>query len=195
MKRFRPKYLGGFSSGVELEDALRTVKEPYYAVVARSNTGKSSLINALLGENMALVSNTPGRTRCAHLFQGQGYHLIDLPGYGYASGGGTEEMSRIISETLLVDVTEGDSSRPPLRVLQLMDANRASTYIIKDELMIHSLLENKIPYRTVLTKGDCLSQSELKKLKLLFPDNSAWMTSAKNNWGIADLREKLQRGF
>lgn len=186
--------MGGFNSGAELEEVLRTVKEPYYAVVARSNTGKSSLINALLGENLALVSNTPGRTRCAHLFQGQGYHLIDLPGYGYASGGGTEEMSRIISETLLVDV-EDEAGRPPLRVLQLMDANRASRYIIKDELMVHSLLENKIRFRTVLTKGDCLSQPELKRLKLLFPDNSAWMTSAKNNWGIADLREKLQRGF
>lgn len=190
MKRFRPVYVGGFNSGAELEAALRNANEPFYAVVARSNTGKSSLINALLGENMALVSNTPGRTRCAHLFQAQGFRLIDLPGYGYASGGGTEEMSRIISECLQLDV-EGSA---PLRALHLMDANRATSYVIKDELMVHALVEQDIPFRTVLTKGDTVSQKDMAKLKMMFPRNT-WMTSAKNNWGVADLKAKLQQGF
>lgn len=66
---------------------------PELAVVGRSNVGKSSLINALLRRQLARTSATPGKTRLANFFRVQrgaapAFHLVDLPGYGYARGGG-----------------------------------------------------------------------------------------------------------
>src|SRR6476620_11545805 len=65
---------------------------PEVAVVGRSNVGKSSLINALVRRQLARTSATPGKTRLANFFRVQrgtasAFHLVDLPGYGYARGG------------------------------------------------------------------------------------------------------------
>jgi GTP-binding protein len=65
---------------------------PELAVVGRSNVGKSSLINALVRRQLARTSATPGKTRLANFFRVQrgtapAFHLVDLPGYGYARGG------------------------------------------------------------------------------------------------------------
>jgi len=61
-------------------------------MVGRSNVGKSSLINALVRRQLARTSATPGKTRLANFFRVQrgtapAFHLVDLPGYGYARGG------------------------------------------------------------------------------------------------------------
>ena len=58
---------------------------PEVAIVGRSNVGKSSLINAVLGmRGMARVSATPGKTRALNVFRLPDFYLVDLPGYGYA---------------------------------------------------------------------------------------------------------------
>jgi len=61
------------------------------ALSGRSNVGKSSLVNSLLGRKaLALVSNTPGKTQRLHYFLVNGqFHLVDLPGYGYAKAPAT----------------------------------------------------------------------------------------------------------
>lgn len=65
---------------------------PELAMVGRSNVGKSSLINALVRRQLARTSATPGKTRLANFYRVQrgslpAFHLVDLPGYGYARGG------------------------------------------------------------------------------------------------------------
>ena len=59
---------------------------PEIAFLGRSNVGKSSLINALIGQRkLAFTSNTPGRTQTINFYRIDGkYHFVDLPGYGYA---------------------------------------------------------------------------------------------------------------
>ena len=77
---------------------------PEVAMVGRSNVGKSSLINALVGHRVARTSAAPGKTRLANVYRvGRGrrpvFFLVDLPGYGYARGGSAtarefEELTR-----------------------------------------------------------------------------------------------------
>jgi GTP-binding protein len=58
---------------------------PELALIGRSNVGKSSLVNMLLGQRLARTSNTPGKTRLMHFYMvNHKYLLVDLPGYGYA---------------------------------------------------------------------------------------------------------------
>jgi hypothetical protein len=59
---------------------------PEVAFAGRSNVGKSSLLNALLGrQGLARTSNTPGRTRELNYFRlGEALYVVDMPGYGYA---------------------------------------------------------------------------------------------------------------
>lgn len=58
---------------------------PEVAVLGRSNAGKSSVLNALVGRPMAHVSATPGRTQRINFYAMNGWYLVDLPGYGYAN--------------------------------------------------------------------------------------------------------------
>jgi len=57
---------------------------PEVAVMGRSNAGKSTLLNALVGTRVAHVSQDPGRTRRIHFYDMRTWYLVDLPGYGYA---------------------------------------------------------------------------------------------------------------
>jgi GTP-binding protein len=75
------------------------------ALVGRSNVGKSSLINALVKRTIARTSAAPGKTRLANFYRvtpaaGRAFYLVDLPGYGYARGGGpaADEFRRLAEE-------------------------------------------------------------------------------------------------
>ncbi len=73
---------------------LPAARLPEIVLAGRSNVGKSSLINALLGRrNLARTSNTPGKTRALHFYQvNDSFYFVDLPGYGYA------KVSRVLQQ-------------------------------------------------------------------------------------------------
>ena len=78
---------------------------PEYAFIGRSNVGKSSLINMLTGrKGLAMTSATPGKTLLInHFLINKEWYLVDLPGYGYAKRGKSqqEQLTRIINDYIL----------------------------------------------------------------------------------------------
>ena len=131
---------------------------PQIAFSGRSNVGKSSLVNSLLGRNsLARVSSSPGKTITVNFYEiDRKLFFVDLPGYGYANR--SKESQR-----LWQNLTDGYFTRNPNRdllrlVVQLIDARIGAT---KDDLlMIDWLNACSVPFLLVATKTDKLNKTE-----------------------------------
>src|SRR5258707_174087 len=92
-----PRYIGSFPRA----DVLLDPPLPEVAFVGRSNVGKSTLLNALVGRRIAKTSGTPGKTRALNVFLiDESHYFLDLPGYGYARS--EEHTSELQSRQYLV---------------------------------------------------------------------------------------------
>lgn len=132
---------------------------PEYAFIGRSNVGKSSLINMLVGRNkLAKVSGRPGKTQLINHFEvNQGeWYLVDLPGYGYAK---VSKSQRQEFQSLITDYVEKRKNLVNLFVL--VDARHEPQKI--DLAFMEWLGETGIPFSIVFTKIDKLSSSKLQK--------------------------------
>ena len=135
---------------------------PEIAFLGRSNVGKSSVINSLVGTKMAKTSSTPGRTRSINFFElrwaGKPHPELvftDLPGYGYA------KISREISNTWPTFIEPYLQERPCLALcLVLVDANVPPQD--SDKQLIDFLFTNGRPFVIVATKSDRLGGNELR---------------------------------
>ena len=143
-------------NAMEMEDCP-TAGRPEFAFVGRSNVGKSSLINMLTNRSgVAQISSKPGKTRRMHFYLiNESWHLVDLPGYGYArvskaeKGRFNEYVSTYLNEreNLLQVFLLVDSQLPP------QDGDLSFAYWLK---------ECGIPFSVVFTKSDKLSGSRLE---------------------------------
>ena len=132
---------------------------PEIAFVGRSNVGKSSLLNTILGrKGLAKVSKSPGKTRTLNFFDINGAcYFVDLPGYGYAKT--APSLKREWSKSL----TDYLQQRKQLKlVIQLVDARHKPTE--KDHDMVELLMEAEKPTLVVATKVDKLKQGERIRL-------------------------------
>jgi GTP-binding protein len=170
---------------------------PAVAFAGRSNVGKSSLINKLVGvRHLAKTSSTPGRTREIIMFEiDENFHFIDLPGYGYARApGGAQRrwapmMARFFREACDLRL-----------VVILLDSRHTPTG--EDRQMVRLLDECGHPYIFAVTKCDKLSRLQLaSRLAALqsfweLPDDSALVpVSARTGDGIADLLAVLREAL
>jgi len=128
---------------------------PEVAFLGRSNVGKSSLINALVGQKkLAFTSNTPGRTQSINFYRiDDKLYFVDLPGYGYAKVpiASKNEWARLIEHYLQERSTLGVS-------FLILDARRG--WMEKDLDLKMWLESNNHPYIVVASKIDKLNQKE-----------------------------------
>lgn len=131
---------------------------PEYAFIGRSNVGKSSLINSICNKkNLAKTSSRPGKTQLInHFLINKNWHLVDLPGYGYARVSKTQKKvfqgfitsyfknrKQLVSAFLLVDIRH-DPQAIDLRFMQWLG-------------------ENGIPFSIVFTKADKLKPNAIER--------------------------------
>ena len=197
--RLNPVFLLSATDVAHFPAEAKTFAAPEVAFLGRSNVGKSSMINSLLGSREAKVSSTPGRTRAINFFalhEGMGEKMrikptlifADLPGYGYAkiSKSISAEWPKFIEpylaerETLALCVCLVDTNIPP-------QAN--------DTQLVTYLKQTQRPFLVVGTKADKLSNNELAKsvaaLKKAHGVEEILPVSAKTDAGTKALWAKL----
>lgn len=163
---------------------------PQIAFAGRSNVGKSSLINRVLGrprQKPARVSATPGKTQALNFFEVNGaFYLVDLPGSGFARV--PEHVRRGWDEL----VSGFLSASPHLRgVVYLVDSRHPPT--AGDQAFVERLAELGIPTLIALTKLDKLRRTERERLgerviqPLAVPEDQVVRSSAKTGEGIDEL--------
>lgn len=164
---------------------------PDVVFFGRSNVGKSSLINRLLGvKGLARTSSTPGRTQSVNLYRvNDNLWFVDLPGYGFAKVPGhvRQEWHALIEGFL-----ERRLKQIALGVL-IVDARHDPTAL--DRTMHDWLVERGIPFIVVATKIDKLSGNGKAKarrtLDRLFSDTRPLLVSAQDGSGIKELWRRL----
>lgn len=132
---------------------------PEVALSGRSNVGKSSLINTLLGrKSLARVSSSPGKTITINYYDiDKKLYLVDLPGYGYAKRSIESKKGwSSLTEDYFVKNPSADAIK---LVIQLIDIRTGPTD--DDIMMINFLIDNEIDFIVVATKTDKLSKTQL----------------------------------
>jgi GTP-binding protein len=160
------------------------------AFAGRSNSGKSSAINAIVArKGLARTSKTPGRTRLLNFFVlGEQQRLVDLPGYGYAAASAAERDSWIPMTTAL-------AQRASLRgVFVIVDSRRG--LLPGDDVLMQWATSAGKPLHVLLSKADKLKRAEARKvlaetIKQLGERGGAQLFSAQDGSGIDLARERL----
>ncbi|QPC86603.1 YihA family ribosome biogenesis GTP-binding protein [Mesorhizobium sp. NBSH29] len=193
-----------FIRGVPAMKFLPPEGPPEIAFAGRSNVGKSSLINALVGQKgLARTSNTPGRTQELNYFVPDGYSgdaddmppmaLVDMPGYGYA----TAPKEKVDEWTKLVfDYLKGRVTLK--RVYVLIDSRHGLKK--NDEEVLGLLDKAAVSYQIVLTKTDKIKEAgvprlieetleKIRRRAAAFPFVIA--TSSEKGEGMDELRDAI----
>ena len=187
-----------FSRGSPDLDHLPPDDRPEIAFAGRSNVGKSTLINALVGQlRLARASNTPGRTQELNFFTEpeDSVYLVDMPGYGFAQA--PKDKVAAWNSTLRGYLL---GRRTLLRVILLVDARHGLKPA--DEEMMTLLDTAAVSYQLILTKADKVSQTDLARImahttQALAKHPAAYpsviATSAETGMGFEELRAVIAK--
>lgn len=152
-----------FTAGAASIESLPVIAYPEIAFIGRSNVGKSSLVNSLVGQKaLAKTSQNPGATKQLNFFllgpeEKHPLMLVDMPGYGFAKVSKEKkgEWDRLITSYLC--------GRPNLRrALVLIDARRGVMKV--DDDFMEVLDDSAVNFQVVLTKTDAITAKELDQV-------------------------------
>ena len=174
-------------------------KLPEYALVGRSNVGKSSLINSLLNNNkIAKTSSTPGKTILINHFKiNESFYLVDLPGYGYAT------LSKKIKKDIKKTHMSYFKLRKQLLYTFLLIDIRHDLQKIDIEFM-EFLNNNLCPFVIIFTKSDKLKSGKIdsqitnlrKQLSVYWDELPiSYVTSSKYKSGIDDILNFIENSI
>jgi len=186
-----------FLFGAHNFSQIPTFHFPEIAFVGASNVGKSSLLNALIGQKVAIVSTKPGRTRQLNFFKVSGYEdgfiLVDMPGYGFARAKArhVEHWQKTSFEYL--------TKRANLkRVFLLIDPTKGLKTTDLEAINIFNSLA--VSFQVVLTKTDKLNMEEFKKSEAqIVKEITKWpaaypqilSVSSLKGYGIMELQNEI----
>ncbi len=189
------KFIGSFP---KTDDCPKT-EFSEFAFIGRSNVGKSSLINLITNrKELAKVSKTPGKTQTINFFLiDESWHLVDLPGYGYARVSKTTR--EVFSKMIKYYITHREQL---LNVFLLIDSTISPQKADLD--FINWLGEMRVPFSIIFTKSDkdkALSiQKNIKQFKAKMLENwtslpSIIVTSAEKNRGSKEIMEFIKNAM
>ena len=181
------------TSAASAADLLQTPL-PELAFAGRSNVGKSSLINALAGRTLARTSAEPGKTRLANYYRlqperGPAFHLVDLPGYGYARGAREGRAFATLAQEYFFGGPQGGAMRQALAgVVLLIDARHPGLEADLEAWRWFSAQGCAV--QLTATKADKLARAERQRAASAIVQafgRNALMTSAASREGIDEL--------
>ena len=165
---------------------------PEVSFVGRSNVGKSSLLNRLLGrKQLARVSSIPGKTANINFFGVDGVKFVDLPGYGYAKVSHAEKQR-------WADLIGGyfEQERSFNLVISLVDIRHEAQKL--DLQMVDFLAEAELPFVVALTKADKITRNKQNQAAAALRSSFGLMqeqiiiTSSETGLGIDELRRRIE---
>jgi len=166
------------------------LKLPEFALVGRSNVGKSSFINALVNiKGLAKTSNTPGKTKLINLFNiNDSFIFADLPGYGYAkvSGKTQNQWQKSLEEYLI-------KRESIVSLIQLVDSRHPLQQ--NDIQMAEWIKYNNLPCFVIATKVDQISKSQIFNICKNFEkelDLPVFPFSKSNNYYNKQILDKIE---
>jgi GTP-binding protein len=182
-----------FIAGAAAEWQIPVCWKPEVAFAGRSNVGKSSLLNAVVGQgNCARVSKTPGRTRQINFFElGNKISLADLPGYGFAA---VSHKTRKLWDDLILNYLQKRYNLQ--RVFLLIDSRHG---IKKNDEEIMNILDGfAVTYKIILTKIDKITESSdvTQRVEAQITHHPAayptiTLTSAEKSIGIREVQIEI----
>ena len=185
-----------FETSFGTKQQLRASDLPEIAFSGRSNVGKSSLLNKVLGRKaLARVSSVPGKTVTINFFRLENCRFVDLPGYGYAR---VSQSEKLRWAELMEAYFQGD--RDLRLVVQLLDMRHPMS--AQDGDMLRFLHESGIPFAVALTKCDKLNKTEF--LSMLASHQAALTPfgalavipfSAVKGDGVTELRACIEQSL
>ena len=179
------------SYGLQSQLPKGTKKE--IVMSGRSNVGKSSLINKVCNrKSLARTSQQPGKTVTVNFYNVNDFHMVDLPGYGFAK---VSDKERARWDKLINSYFE--TGRGINLVVQLIDCRREPS--VDDYTMLDYLTHHRIPFVIALTKGDKLNKTQqnaaveqFKQYCEGFSYSDIILTSTLKNFGVDTLNATIE---